>query len=888
MLDKRYEFAEVEQRFSEAWERDGCYAAVLDGREPFAIMMPPPNVTGTLHLGHAMDNTLPDILVRRARMQGKAALYQPGTDHASIAVHVVLERAWAKEGKTRFDYGREKFLEKAWEWKDYSAGAITGQLRKLGISCDWNNERFTMDPAYVTAVNKAFITLYERGLIYRGQRLVNWDPKMQTAVSDLEVKHQEINGNLWHVRYKFADGKDYKGVDGIEIATTRPETILADGAIAIHPDDPRAADLVGRKVLVPLVHRAIEIVADTMVDPEFGSGMVKITAAHDFNDFEFYKRHKADVDVPLINLLNPDGTMNANCPEAYVGMDRFAARKKIVADLDAAGQLIKVEPHTHNVGHAERDDTILEPYLTWQWYVLAEPIARKCLAAAAKGDVKFVNDRDYRVYRNWLENTQDWCISRQLWWGHRIPAWFRDVPGTSEPEIFVGEEAPKGEGWAQDPDILDTWFSSALWPFATQGWPQEGERLHEFFPGAVVMNGRDILPFWDVRMLMMSLELMGTVPFRTVYTHGLILDEHGQKMSKSKGNVVDPLELMQTYGTDALRLTMASITSSEDMRFSIGKVEQNRNFCTKLWNAARFMQMQDVRFGAEDMKAFKHSAVQHPVNRWLVGELKELVGQVDEFLDAYQFNQAAQAVYHFTWGVWCDWYLELTKPLLAEGADKATADETRLVMGWAFDQLLRVLHPFIPFVTEAIWQQHTLGEGSYLMVQTWPKASSWPTDEAVRTEMAQLVELIGAIRQTRMLHKLPNKAMLKLHVHEKNTLVLGGLKKHAGFLEALAGVDAVIARTTPAGAGEAVLVVGGVEYILPLAGLIDLHAERARLVKEKDKQSEEKQKLESLLGNDSFVARAPLEVVAQNRERVAELAANISKLQAMLDGPYAG
>ncbi|MCA3244067.1 MAG: valine--tRNA ligase, partial [Alphaproteobacteria bacterium] len=474
--DTRFSPSSVEPRWAEAWEQAGCFNPRLDGAAPFAIMMPPPNVTGTLHLGHALDNTLPDILLRRARMQGKAALYQPGTDHASIAVHVVLEKQWAKEGKgtTRFSLGREKFMEQAWAWKDYSHGQIASQLRRLGVSCDWNNERFTMDPGYVKAVNTAFMTLFERGLIYRGQRLVNWDPKMQTAVSDLEVVHKEVKGHLWHVRYRFADGSTYNGEDGIEIATTRPETILADGAIAIHPDDPRAKDLLGRLVLVPIANRQIPIIADTMVDPEFGSGMVKITAAHDFNDFACYQRHKGEVEIPLITLLNPNGTMNSNCPPAYVGLDRFAARKQIVADLEAIGQLIKAEPHTHNVGHAERDDTVLEPYLTWQWYVKGTPLAAKCLQAIERGDVEFVNGRDRKVMRHWLENIEDWCISRQLWWGHRIPAWFKGQEGTPGFEIKVQEACPgpeHGDGWRQDEDILDTWFSSALWPFATQGWP---------------------------------------------------------------------------------------------------------------------------------------------------------------------------------------------------------------------------------------------------------------------------------------------------------------------------------------------------------------------------------------------------------------------------------
>lgn len=880
-LATRYDAGSLEPAIAERWERHDCFAPSMRG-EAFSIMMPPPNVTGTLHLGHALDNTLPDILVRRARMQGKNALYQPGTDHASIAVHVVLERQWAKEGKTRFDYGRETFMEKAWEWKDHSAGTIGGQLRRLGISCDWSNERFTMDPQYSAAISHVFIELYNRGLIYRGQRLVNWDPKMQTAVSDLEVKHKEVNGNLWHVRYKFAGGFSYNGQDGIEIATTRPETILADGAIAIHPSDGRAKDLVGKLVVVPVVNREIPIVADEMVDPEFGSGLVKITAAHDFNDFAFYQRHKDSVNIPLINLLTPDGKMNKNCPEAYQGLDRFAARKQIVADLEAMGQLIKVEPHTHNVGHAERDDTILEPYLTWQWYVKGEPLAKKCLDAADKGEIRFVNDRDERVYRNWLENIQDWCISRQLWWGHRIPAWFRDVEGSSQPEIYVGDKAPQGEGWTQDEDILDTWFSSALWPFVTQGWPHGGERLQAFYPGQVIMSGRDILFFWLVRMMMMGLELTGQVPFKTIYTHGLILDEHGQKMSKSKGNVLDPLELINDYGTDALRLTMASIASAEDMRFSTAKVEQNRNFCTKLWNAARFLSLQGVAYTDDDAKEFDARKVSHPVNKWLIGELKSMYAKLDGHLDAYEFNQAAQLVYHFTWGTWCDWYLELTKPLLAGqmGADVQT--ETRRVVGWGFDNLLRALSPFIPYITEQLWQNHTAHDDAFLMMQRWPNYAQWPVDAAATQRVNQMIDVVGAIRQARTLHKLSPKTELPVQVRGASEADLSVLKNDLALLKAVAGVAGIEGRVEPAKTGEAAAVVNGVEYIMDLSGHIDVSAEKARIERELEKQRKEVEKINSMLGNPNFVERAPADVLEQNRSRLAELTENIGKLQAMM------
>jgi valyl-tRNA synthetase len=890
--DTRYSPSSVEPRWAEAWEQGGCFATRLDSAPQFSIMMPPPNVTGTLHLGHALDNTLPDILIRRARMQGKAALYQPGTDHASIAVHVVLEKQWAKEAKeqgipptTRFKLGREKFLEQAWAWKDYSHAQITSQLRKLGISCDWDNERFTMDAGYVKAVNTAFTTLYAKGFIYRGQRLVNWDPKMQTAVSDLEVTHKEVKGHLWHVRYKFADGSLYNGQDGIEIATTRPETILADGAIAIHPDDPRAADLVGRTVLVPLANREIKIIADEMVDPAFGSGMVKITAAHDFNDFAFYQRHKAEHNVPLINLMNPNGTMNSNCPEGYVGLDRFKARTKIVADIEALGQLIKVEPHTHNVGHAEREDIILEPYLTWQWYVKGAPLAQLCLNAIEQGEVEFINDRDRRVMRHWLENIEDWCISRQLWWGHRIPAWFKGIEGEAGFEVKVQEDCP-GPDWRQDDDILDTWFSSAMWPFATQGWPQETtERLAKFYPNSAINSGRDILFFWLVRMMMMGLALMGKAPFKTIYTHGLILDEKGQKMSKSKGNVLNPLELMEKYGTDALRFTMASICSAEDMRFSEAKVEQHRNFCTKLWNAARLLQMNGVSYNAEVAKNFNAATLQHPVNQWLVEELKVAFTQLDAQLDAWQFNQAAQTAYHFTWGTFCDWYLELSKPLLQGGGE--VAEETKQCMGWAFTQLLGLLHPFIPFITEEIWQKHTAAlQGHFLMLQPWPEVQKWPSFTAGHTQTNLLVEVLTALRQARTQHKLPPKTKLQIFIRNAAPELLNILQTNAAVLNTIGGVEALTPRAQAAGQGEAMLQAAGTELILPLQGLVDFAAERTRLEKELGKQQSELEKLMGLLNNPSFVARAPEEEVAEKRAREAELQAALQGLQELLNGPY--
>lgn len=870
MLEKRYDFRIIEDARNQMWEQSGAYAPKMGG-DPFAVMMPPPNITGTLHLGHALDNTLPDILVRRARMQGKSALYQPGTDHASIAVHVVLEKQFSKEGKNRFDYGREAFMEKAWEWKAHSQGTIQSQLRRMGISCDWDNERFTMDDAYSKAVSKVFVELYERGLIYRGQRLVNWDPNMQTAVSDLEVRHKEVKGHLWHFKYPFADGVTYAGEDGISIATTRPETILADGAVAINPEDPRAKDLVGKFVIVPLVNRKIPIIADDYVDPEFGSGMVKITAAHDFNDFEVYKRHP-DAGIPLINLLTPEAKMNENCPADYVGLDRLAARKKVIGDFKELGLFIQEVEHTHNVGHAERNEVVLEPYLTNQWFIKGEPLAEKVLHAIKTEQVQFVYDRDRRYMEHWLNNIQDWCISRQLWWGHRVPAWYK------EEEVHVGEDSP-GEGWQQDEDIFDTWFSSALWPFVTQGWPEKTDRVEQFYPGQVIMNGRDIVPFWDIRMLMLGLEFMEEVPFKAVYSHGLILDEKGQKMSKSKGNVVDPIALLDAYGADAVRLTMASIASAEDMRFSEQKVEQNRNFCTKLWNAARFMEMKGVELQTDDMPP----ALTHPVNQWLLSELQAVSTKLDEHFDAYEFNQVGYQLYHFTWGIFCDWYLELIKPIL-DGEDSAEKAETLYFSGWAFEKILRLMHPVIPFISEEIWQNQTgLTATDMLMTRSWPQAATWPTFAEAQSDITWLMTVVTSLRRVRSVGGVPVKSKVNVQVRDDEA-VAKKLKEWLPFLHALANVDAIGQQTAAAQAGEMTAVAAGTELIIPLQGVVDLAGEQERIQREIAKQEGELGKIDKLLNNPGFVSRAPAEVVAENKAKKEAILADLELLKQVTVG----
>lgn len=874
MLDKYFNFKDSEHAIYNNWEANTCFAPNLNCKDSFAIMMPPPNVTGTLHLGHALDNTLPDILVRKARMQNKAALYQPGCDHASIAVHVVLERKLREEGKTRFDLGRDKFMEYAKAWKNESASTITGQLKKLGISCDWDNFRFTMDNHYAETVQNVFVELYNRGLIYRGQRLINWDPVMQTAVSDLEIVHKEINGNLWHFKYAFSDGFSYEDTktkvsDGIVIATTRPETILADGAIAINPNDPRAKELVGKHVIVPIVNRVIPIIADDYVDPEFGSGMVKITAAHDFNDFDVYQRHKDTANIPLINLMNANGTMNENCPEEYVGLDRFAARKKIVADLIAKGHHIKTEEHVHNVGHAERDNTILEPFLTEQWYVKGKPLANKVLNAIANKDINFVNTRDEKIIKHWLENIQDWCISRQLWWGHRIPVWYKGD------EIKVQTHAPEGERWQQDDDILDTWFSSALWPFVTQGWPDKTDRLAAFYPGQAIMNGRDILPFWDMRMLMFGLELTGEVPFKTIYTHGLINDEHGQKMSKSKGNVVDPVAVMEQYGADAVRMTVASIAAAEDMRWMPQKLEQHRNFVTKLWNASRFLEMNGVHLNREDTPPANSG---HIFNSWIINKFIDSATVINRHLDAFEFNLAADTLYHFIWDDWCDWYIELIKPDLKQ--DAANHQEMQQFVGWMFEKILRLASPFIPFVTEEIWQNlQTDVSGSFLMMQNYPHTLEVVEQTDAIKQANAVIEIIRAIRQVRTVMNVPHKSEVDVRVRNSDEGTLTTFNAYMGQLNQLAKIKSIAKSDKPAEEGEAVIVVNGSEYILELNGVIDMKAEKERIHKLLEKQHAEVNKLENLLNNSGFLAKAPAQVVSENQEKVGLLKQNIEKLQ---------
>ena len=875
-LSKTYMPTDVETPLYQKWEDAGLFEPkVKSEAQPYTIMIPPPNVTGSLHAGHGLTMTLQDTLIRHARMSGKDTLWQPGTDHASIAVNRIVSQLLEKEGTSRTEAGRDKFLERAWAWKAESGGTITTQLRRLGASCAWQRERFTMDDGYTNAVLTAFVKLYEKGLIYRGERLVNWDPVYQSAVSDLEVRFKEVNGHLWHFKYPYADGFTYNdektGVsDGIVIATTRPETILADGAIAINPKDPRAKELVGKTVIVPIVDRPIPIIADDYVDPEFGSGMVKITAAHDFNDYEVYLRHKDKVEIPLINLMNPNATMNENCPEDYRGLDRFEARQKVVADFKGLGFFVKEENHPHSVPHAERDETVLEPYLTTQWYVDAKTLAKPALAAVKDGKTKFVPQNWEKTYFNWLENIEDWCISRQIWWGHRIPAWYKDG------EIHVGMEAPEGDGWVQDEDVLDTWFSSGLWPFATLGWPEKTPELAKYYPGDVLVTGFDIIFFWVARMMMFGIEFMGEAPFHTVFMHALVRDEHGQKMSKSKGNVLDPLELVEKYGTDALRFTICSLTApGQDIKLGEQKIEQGRNFCTKLWNAARYAEMNGITLST----AAEAPAATHPVNQWILGELGTLADRLENSYADYRFNDMAHHLYHTTWGTWCDWYLELTKPLLT-GSDEAIAEETRDVMGWAFEKLLRLLHPVTPYITEEIWQNMASPqESEWLMCQAWPKAGDFPKNPQAQADINWLVNVIGAIRATRTELKVPHKATIAAKVKGMEESDLKRFEHFADTFAKMAGIPKVTPTQNAASDTDAVAVAEGLEIILPLEGVIDFAAEKERVAKEVAKMEAELAKINGMLQNPNFVDRAPQEVVAANQAKAAEIQADLAKLQ---------
>ncbi|MFD1330934.1 valine--tRNA ligase [Methylopila musalis] len=893
MLDKTYAPADIEARIGARWEEVDAFragAGAEPGAEPYCIVIPPPNVTGSLHIGHALNNTLQDVLARFERMRGKDVLWQPGMDHAGIATQMVVERQLAERQQPgRRDMGREKFVERVWEWKAESGGMIFKQLKRLGASCDWSRERFTMDEGLSRAVVQLFVRLHKDGLIYRDKRLVNWDPKLLTAISDIEVQSVEVKGHLWHLRYP-VEGSD----ESIVVATTRPETMLGDAAVAVHPDDERYTHLIGKHVLLPLVGRRIPIVADSYSDPEKGTGAVKITPAHDFNDFEVGKRHG----LKLINILTPDGAvtlagnedfLDGAAPDAETlaldGLDRAEARKRVVALLEERGLLVEIEPHVHQVPHGDRSGVVIEPYLTDQWYVDAAKLAVDAMAAVRDGRTRFIPENWSKTYFEWMENIQPWCVSRQLWWGHRIPAWFGPDGAIfveeTEAEALAAAEARYGAptSLTRDEDVLDTWFSSALWPFSTMGWPDETPELAKYYPNAALVTGFDIIFFWVARMMMMGLYVMKEVPFRDVYIHALVRDEKGAKMSKSKGNVIDPIELVDAYGADALRFTLAAMAAQgRDIKLARARVEGYRNFATKLWNASRFAEMN----GCAPAAGFDPATVKATLNRWILGEAEKAQAEVTAALEAYRFDAAAAAVYRFVWNVVCDWYLELAKPVL-QGEDQGPdAAETRAAVAYVLDLSVTLLHPFMPFVTEELWASRAgpAGRANVLALTRWPSLKGLG-DAGSEAEIGWLVELVTELRSARAEMGVPASATLPLVLVEADADLRARAERAAPTLARIARVSGVtFADTAPKGAIQ--LLVRGQIVAVPLEGVVDIAAEKDRLSKERAKAEGEIKRIDGKLANESFVARAPEDVVEGEREKRADYAARLAKIEAAL------
>ncbi len=880
MLDKTYRPAEVEERIYQEWENSGVFAHGQPGRDnaqPYAIVIPPPNVTGSLHVGHALDNTLQDILIRFRRMQGRDVLWQPGTDHAGIATQMVVERQLAAEGKTRHDLGRDGFIERVWQWKAESGGTITHQLRRLGASCDWARERFTMDEGLSAAVRKVFVQLYKEGLIYKDKRLVNWDPKLQTAISDLEVEQRETKGKLWTFRYPL----DGRPGEYIRVATTRPETMLGDTAVAVHPEDERYSDLVGKHCVLPIVGRRLRIVADTYADPTKGTGAVKITPAHDFNDFEVGRRHQLE----MINVFDADARLNENVPEAYRGLDRYVAREKIVAEMEALGLLEGVAENDMTIPYGDRSDVVIEPWLLDQWFVDAKTLAKPAIEAVEQGRTAFVPKHWENTYFEWMRNIQPWCISRQIWWGHQIPAWYGPDGKVfvAETEAEAATEATAHYGRAaeltRESDVLDTWFSSALWPFSTLDWPQtDSPVLSRYYPTDVLVTGFDIIFFWVARMMMMGLHFMKEVPFRTVYIHALVRDEHGQKMSKSKGNVIDPLAISEKYGMDSLRFTLAALAAQgRDINLAESRIEGYRNFVTKLWNAARYCEMNACQVDPH----FDPAACRLTVNRWIVGKTAEALAGMAESVDAYRFNEAANAAYQFTWGTFCDWYLEFTKPIITAGSTEDAA-ETRAATAWVLDHILLLLHPFMPFVTEELWGQLGAVRATRLIAAPWPVVAAMPRDGAAAAEMDWVVRLITQVRSIRSEMRVPSGAKVPLLLLNANATTRERMAAHDDLIVRLARLSSIEAVEGDLPKGAIQDVIDEATMALPIAAVIDVAAEKARLSKEIAKLDGELVRFDKKLGNAGFLAKAPVEVVDEERRRREETAETRARLDQAL------
>jgi len=886
MLSKSFVPADVEPALYAGWEASGAFHAdPASVGAPYTIMIPPPNVTGSLHMGHALTMTLQDMLIRWRRMQGRDALWQPGTDHAGIATQMVVERQLAQAtNQTRQEIGREAFLEQVWQWKASSGGAITAQLRRLGASLDWARERFTMDDGLSEAVREVFVTLHREGLIYRDRRLVNWDPKFQSAISDLEVEAREVRGSLWHIRYPI------EGIDrAIVVATTRPETMLGDTAVAVHPDDERYRALVGRHVVLPLTSRRIPIVADSYSDPEKGTGAVKITPAHDFNDFAVGQRHG----LPMPSVLDREGRVtlseldlppSADFVRGLAGQDRMAARTAIVAELERLELLDRIEPHTHQVPHGDRSGVPIEPLLTTQWYCNAAELARPAIAAVEQGDTVFMPRPWENTFFAWMRDIQPWCISRQLWWGHRIPAWFGPdghvFVEKTEAEAQAAARAHYGreEALERDPDVLDTWFSSALWPFSTLGWPRDMPELARYYPGDVLVTGHDIIFFWVARMLMMGLHFKKQVPFRTVYIHGLVRDERGQKMSKSKGNVIDPLDLIETYGTDALRFTVCALTGpGRDIKLGAAGVENSRRFVTKLWNAARFCEMNGVAPSA----GFDPANARLPLCRWLLDAANQAIAEADAALEAYRFDEYAAAAYRFTWNTFCDWFLEFAKPVL-NGPTGAEADELRATVAHVLGMIFRLLHPAMPFVTEHLWDKLGYGAPYSLIRAPWPQPGPVTEPAMAREELDWVVRLIGEVRTVRSEMDIAPSMLTPILFRDARPETLERARRWAESIHRLARASSIGPLEGPLPPGSAQVVVDEATVVLPLAGVIDLAAERARLAKERAKALAEAEKVQRKLGNPDFVAKARPEIVEENRDRLAAFQHDAARIEAAM------
>jgi valyl-tRNA synthetase len=909
-MDKTFDPAAVEARIARRWEEADAFKAGRpdrEGADPYCIVIPPPNVTGSLHMGHALNNTLQDILCRYQRMRGRDVLWQPGMDHAGIATQMVVERRLAEQKQPdRRTLGRDEFVRRVWAWKEESGGTIVSQLKRLGASCDWSRERFTMDEGLSQAVLKVFVDLYRDGFIYKDKRLVNWDPAFGTAISDLEVQQVETTGHLWYIRYPI-EGEPARF---ITVATTRPETMLGDVAVAVHPEDERFADLIGRRAILPLVGRAIPIVADEYSDPEKGTGAVKITPAHDFNDFEVGRRH----DLRPINVLGPAAEIRILDSEGFwdglsadavegarlhlshlEGESREAARKSIVAMLETEGFLEKVEPHVHAVPHGDRSGAVIEPYLTDQWFMNVKPLAERALAAVRSGETRFVPEGWEKTFFQWLENIEPWCISRQLWWGHQIPAWYgpdghvyvaesadealaaalaRDVIEgsiTEEEGAAIASDPERGARYlTREEDVLDTWFSSALWPFSTLGWPDKTPELARFYPTNTLVTGFDIIFFWVARMMMMGLYCMDRVPFDTVYIHALVRDERGAKMSKSKGNVIDPIELIDKYGADALRFTLAAMAAQgRDIKLSLQRVEGYRNFATKIWNAARFAEMN----GCVAVPGFDPASVRLPLNRWVLGEATSAVAAVTAAIDDYRFNDGANAAYRFVWNTFCDWHLELAKPVL-QGADGPDKDETRATIAHVFELILKMLHPFMPFLTEELWEAR--GGAGVLALGSWPAGIDL-SDAVSEGELGWVVDLISEVRSVRSEMGVPAGAQVPIVLVSPSAETRARIEAWGETIRRLARIsDISVADVAP---GQSLqLIVRGEVAALPLAGIIDIEAEAARLSKERAKLDGEIGKIDAKLGNSDFLARAPEEVVDEQRERRADAEARRAKI----------